>query len=191
MVPEPIAVTLAVAGVLDRLGVPYFIGGSLATAVHGVARATLDADIIADLKTDQVDRFVQDLGATFYADADAIRDAVHRQASFNVIHLKTMFKVDVFVRSRAPFDQAQFRRRMIAELAEEPGHSAYVASPEDNMLAKLLWYRSGGEVSDRQWRDVVTVIGVYGDRLDLPYLRQWAARLGVADLLERALGSAG
>ena len=190
MVPEPIAVTVSVAEVLDRLGVPYFIGGSLATAVHGVARATLDADIIADLKPDQVDRFVQDLGNVFYADTDAIRDAVHRQASFNVIHLKTMFKVDVFVRSRAPFDQAQFRRRMIAELAEEPGHSAYVASPEDNMLAKLLWYRTGGEVSDRQWRDVVTVIGVYGDRLDLPYLRQWAARLGVADLLEKALGSA-
>ena len=190
MVPEPIAVTVSVAEVLDRLGVPYFIGGSLATAVHGVARATLDADIIADLKPDQVDRFVQDLGAAFYSDTDAIRDAVHRQASFNVIHLKTMFKVDVFVRSRAPFDQAQFRRRMIAELAEEPGHSAYVASPEDNMLAKLLWYRTGGEVSDRQWRDVVTVIGVYGDRLDLPYLRQWAARLGVADLLEMALGSA-
>ena len=189
MVPEPIAVTVSVAEVLDRLGVPYFIGGSLATAVHGVARATLDADIIADLKPDQVDRFVQDLGAAFYSDTDAIRDAVHRQASFNVIHLKTMFKVDVFVRSRAPFDQAQFRRRMIAELAEEPGHSAYVASPEDNMLAKLLWYRTGGEVSDRQWRDVVTVIGVYGDRLDLPYLRQWAARLGVADLLEKALGS--
>ena len=189
MVPEPIAVTVSVAEVLDRLGVPYFIGGSLATAVHGVARATLDADIIADLKPDQVDRFVQDLGAAFYSDTDAIRDAVHRQASFNVIHLKTMFKVDVFVRSRAPFDQAQFRRRMIAELAEEPGHCAYVASPEDNMLAKLLWYRTGGEVSDRQWRDVVTVIGVYGDRLDLPYLRQWAARLGVADLLEKALGS--
>ena len=189
MVPEPIAVTVSVAEVLDRLGVPYFIGGSLATAVHGVARATLDADIIADLKPDQDDRFVQDLGAAFYSDTDAIRDAVHRQASFNVIHLKTMFKVDVFVRSRAPFDQAQFRRRMIAELAEEPGHSAYVASPEDNMLAKLLWYRTGGEVSDRQWRDVVTVIGVYGDRLDLPYLRQWAARLGVADLLEKALGS--
>ncbi len=190
MVPEPVAVTLSVAGVLDRLGVPYFIGGSLATAVHGVARATLDADIIADLKPDQVDRFVQDLGNAFYADADAIREAVHRQASFNVIHLKTMFKVDVFVRSRAPFDQEQFRRRMVAELAEEPGHSAYVASPEDNMLAKLLWYRTGGEVSDRQWRDVVMVIGVYGDRLDLPYLRQWAARLGVADLLEKALGSA-
>ena len=191
MVPEPIAVTLLVAEVLDRLGVPYFIGGSLATAVHGVARATLDADIVADLKADQVDRFVQDLGNAFYADTDAIRDAVHRQASFNVIHLKKMFKVDLFVRSRAPFDQAQFRRRMIAELAEEPGHSAYVASPEDNMLAKLLWYRNGGEVSDRQWRDVVTVIGVYGDRLDLPYLRHWAARLGVADLLEKALGSAG
>lgn len=102
MVPEPIAVTLAVAGVLDRLGVPYFIGGSLATAVHGVwQHATLDADIIADLKPDQVDRFVQDLGNVFYADTDAIRDAVHRQASFNVIHLKTMFKVDLFVRSPA------------------------------------------------------------------------------------------
>jgi hypothetical protein len=190
MVPEPVAVTLLVANALERLGAPYFIGGSLATAVHGVARATLDADIIADMKPGQVDHFVRDLGDAFYADAEVIRDAVHRQASFNVIHLKTMFKVDVFVRSRAPFDQAQFRRRMVTELAEEPGHSAYVASPEDNILAKLLWYQAGGEVSDRQWRDVVTVIGVYGERLDLSYLRQWAARLRIANLLERAIGTA-
>lgn len=189
MVPEPVAVTLLVANALEKLGVPYFIGGSLATAVHGVARATLDADIIADMKPDQVDHFVRALGNAFYADAEVVRDAVHLQTSFNVIHLRTMFKVDVFVRSRAPFDQAQFRRRMVAELAEEPGHSAYVASPEDNILAKLLWYQAGGEVSDRQWRDVVTVIGVYDERLDLPYLRQWADRLGIANLLERAIGA--
>jgi hypothetical protein len=187
MLPEPITVTLRVANVLQSLGIPYFIGGSMATAVHGMARATLDADIIADMKPHQVERFTQALGGDFFADSEAIGEAVRVQGTFNVIHLATMFKVDIFVRGAQPFDQAQFRRRMLAELGSEPGHQAYVASPEDNILAKLVWYRLGGEVSDRQWRDIVTVIRIHGARLDAAYLRIWSERLNVTDLLETAL----
>ena len=189
MLPEPIAVTLLVVNVLDDLGVPYFIDGSLATAVHGVARATMDVDIVADLRTEQAKPLVQALGDAFYADEGMIQAAIRHQSSFNVIHRETMFKVDIFVRGQRPFDQAQFRRRTLYILAQEPERTAYFASPEDNILAKLVWYRQGGEVSDRQWRDVMNVIRVQGARLDLTYLRQWAVRLGVADLLERALHS--
>lgn len=187
MLPEPIQVTLLVTDILEGLGVPYFIGGSLATAVHGVARATMDVDIVVDLRPEHVDRLVAGLGDAFYVDDEVVRDAIRRQRSFNAIHLATMFKVDVFVRSGQPFDRSQYERRVLASLTEEPGHNAYVASPEDNVLAKLNWYRMGGEVSDRQWRDITTVIAVQGDRLDLAYLHLWAGRLDVADLLERAL----
>jgi hypothetical protein len=191
MLSEPIAVTLSVIEALDTLGVPYLIGGSLASAVHGVARATADTDLVADLRPEHARPLAQALNDAFYVDAESIQDAIRRRSSFNVIHLNTMFKVDVFVRKQRPFDQAQFERRVAQVVATDPERTAYVASPEDTVLAKLEWFRLGGEVSDRQWRDVLGVLKVQGERLDLVYLRRWAAALRIADLLEQALAQTG
>ena len=189
MLTEPLEVTLLVVAALNTTEIPYFVGGSMATAFHGIARSTMDVDIVADMREDQTEPFVEALGTAFYADAAMMQDAIRRQSSFNVIHLKTMFKVDIFVRKRRAFDQAQFARRVLRPFSESPLQSAYVASPEDNILAKLEWYRLGGEVSDRQWQDIVNVVDIQGDRLDRGYLRRWAGELGVSDLLERALQS--
>ncbi|HUX76945.1 MAG TPA: hypothetical protein VMY40_09940 [Anaerolineae bacterium] len=191
MLSEPIAVTLLVIEALDTLGVPYLIGGSLASAVHGVARATADTDLVADLRPEHARPLAQALNDAFYVDAESIQDAIRRRSSFNVIHLDTMFKVDVFVRKQRPFDQAQFERRVAQVVATDPERTAHVASPEDTVLAKLEWFRLGGEVSDRQWRDVLGVLKVQGERLDLVYLRRWAAALRIADLLEQALAQTG
>jgi hypothetical protein len=161
---EPVRVTLLVVDALESLGVRCFIDGSLASSVHGVVRTTMDVDLVADLSTKHVEPLVRRLGDAFYADDAIIRDAIRHDDSSSVIHLGTMFKVDVFVRSRRPFDRVQFERRVLQTLAGEPERAVYVASAEDTILAKLEWYRMGGEISDRQWTDVRGVLKVQGAR---------------------------
>ncbi|MHB9023658.1 MAG: hypothetical protein ACYC7E_05705 [Armatimonadota bacterium] len=180
-------VILQVVQVLERLDVPYLIGGSIASMMYGVVRTTLDADIIADLRDDQVEPFVTALADEFYVDAGSIHDAIQRRRCFNIIHLATMFKIDIFIPDWDDYLREEFRRRERLALASLPEQMVHVASIEDTILTKLVWYRLGGHVSERQWRDACEVIKIHRDRLDLPYLNHWAAVLQVQELLRQAL----
>ena len=191
MLPEAVGVMMLVVEAFDRLHIPYLIAGSMASALHGVTRSTIDADMVAEIEPEHAQALAEMLKDDFYADEGMILDAVVHRSSFNLIHLKTMFKVDIFVRKERPFDQAQFQRREEQVFSIEPDQKAFVATAEDIILAKLEWYRLGGEVSDRQWRDVLGVFKVQVGRLDLDYLQKWAAELNVADLLQKALSESG
>jgi hypothetical protein len=175
---------------LEELGVPYHIGGSVASSIYGILRATIDADLIADLRLEHIRPLVIRLQTNYYIDEDMIRDAIRRRSSFNVIHLDTMLKVDVYIPKSRSFDQEELRR-VQQEVLLEGTRPFNVASPEGTILNKLEWYRMGGEVSNRQWNDILGVFKVQGTHLDMAYLQRWAANLKVTDLLERALVDAG
>jgi len=188
---EQTQVNLLVVRAFDALRIPYYLGGSMASSVHGIYRATADADFVAAVRPQHAEPLVGLLHPAFYADLGAIQAAAASHRSFNVIHLETMLKVDVFVAKTDPFHLMQMRRRSLVATGPDGQAHIYVASPEDTVLAKLDWYRQGGGVSDRQWNDVLGVLKVQGPALDRAYLDEWARKLGLADLLQRAMDEAG
>lgn len=175
-----------VADALEALGVAYRVGGSVASSALGVGRTTLDVDIVADLPGRHAAVFVALLGDAYYADEDMIRDAIRRRGSFNVIHIPTMMKVDVFVLKQRPFDLAAFARVTRSTLDEHDARVFPLTTAEDVILHKLEWFRLGDGVSERQWEDVLGVVRIQRDALDRAYLERWARELGIDDLLERA-----
>jgi hypothetical protein len=182
-----LAALLPVAEALEAAGVPYYVGGSVASSAHGVPRTSIDADVIADLQAAHVGPFVARLQGAFYLDEDRVRAAVEARRSFNLIHLDTMFKVDVFVTRRRSYDLEALRRARPISLAGAGVTRPFpVASAEDTVLAKIEWFRAGGETSERQWSDIVGVLKAMGGQADVAYLRKWAAALDVRDVLDRA-----
>lgn len=181
---------LEVAGTLDRLGIEYLLGGSLASSVLGEPRSTVDIDLAVHLREARLRDFVRELEPAFFVDDEAAREAVRRRASFNILHRETMLKVDVFVLGDDAFDREQMRRRVFVSASPDSDRNIAVSSAEDLVLRKLAWYRAGDGVSDRQWRDVLGILKVQRGRMDLAYLRSWGARLGLQDLVERATSEA-
>lgn len=180
-----------VVDAFDSLGIAYHVGGSVASSVYGAARATLDVDVVARLQASHVQPLVRALDGAYYIDEDAVREAIRGRRSFNAIHLTTMIKIDVFVAGDEPFDAEEFARIRLDSLDGEPDTRAfYLKSPEDIVLRKLQWYVATAGVSERQWRDILGVLSVQAKTLDWRYLRHWATRLELADLLEHALADA-
>ena len=139
----------------NEMGIRYFAGGSVASSIHGIARYTQDLDIVADLKPDQIDELASRLVPEFYADAGQMRDSIRDGRSFNLIHVASGFKIDVFPFGRNQFHEREWSRSGVTAWYIDPTTALeiQVASPEDTILNKLAWYRSGGQTSDSQWSD--------------------------------------
>ena len=167
---DSLRVTLLITDLLEKMGIIYAVGGSLASSVHGVMRSTLDVDIIADLRYEHIQPFVAALESDFYTDDEMIRSAIENDSSFNLIHYETAFKVDIFIPKNRAFDKSQLERRAAKAITADSTYNIYVTSAEDILLLKLERFRLGGEVSDRQWQDCLGVAKMQTSQLDLEYL---------------------
>lgn len=192
MVAEPALIVARLARVFQTIGIRYVIGGSFASSIYGVPRATQDVDIVADLHAEHAEGLASALAPEFHVDAAVMRDAIRDGSSFNILHEPTMFKADIFISPYDDWSRERLARACTEQFETEEGPVAVrFSSPEDTLLHKLMWYRLGNEVSDRQWTDAVGLLRIQGDHLDGAYLERWAPVLGVSDLLERARESAG
>jgi len=158
--------------------------------MHGMYRSTADIDIVADVHSDQVIPLLAALHQNFYVDEHAVREAIDRRQSFNAIHFDSVLKVDIFIPKSDEFSRKQIERRELKKLAPDVEQMVYVATAEDTVLAKLRGYESGGRVSTTQWNDVLGIIGGSPSKLDLAYLHEWAQKLDITELLDRAFREA-
>jgi hypothetical protein len=188
---EDVQVLRHVVGVLDALGIPYALGGSMASSIYGVMRTTQDADLTVEPFPGREQALAESFDEKYYVSVPAIREAVRNRTSFNIIDTSIGFKVDLFVRKDRPFEVSAMSRRVAITLPDRPEQPLYVLSPEDVILFKLEWYRLGGEVSERQWLDVQNVLKAQAERLDRDHLSHWAAELRLDDLLAHACKDAG
>ncbi len=189
--PLELAVLKGFADILEGLGIVYAIGGSIASSAYGRVRFTEDADVMVEHFGNKAEQFVGLLKGSYYVSEQAIQQALLQRCSFNIIHIKSAFKIDVFVCKDDVFDRQMMVRRQMLKLSDSLDKLFALVSPEDIILLKLEWYKEGGCTSQRQWDDIAGVLEVQRDKLDFEYVKKWSAVLGINELLEKAMSESG
>ena len=174
-----------------RLGVRYFVGGSVASSFHGAIRSTMDVDVVSELPVTLAEAFATSFSTDYYLSEEAIRHAIQRKSCFNLIHLPTAYKVDVFVSRGRLFDERAMDRAVVHTIGSGQGVAVPIATAEDSIVSKLEWFRLTDETSERQWDDVRRLVELLGDTLDADYMREMADSIGVRDLVETLLSGPG
>lgn len=162
----------------ERADIEYMLTGSMAMNYYAEPRMTRDIDIVVALGAGDAPRLRALFEPDYYVPDDLER-ALAAEGMFNLVHLESVVKVDIIVRKRAPYRQAEFARRVSIDL---PGFRAWIVSKEDLILSKLVWARDSH--SEMQLRDVHNLLATGAD---IDYLRRWARELGVTDKLEEVL----
>jgi hypothetical protein len=184
---DPLQVVQKATAIFEKIGVDYCVGGSVASSLYGVPRATQDVDIVADLTERNLKIALPLLSEGFFVDEEMAKNAVKSGSSFNIIDREFIYKIDIFVQGSDDLSRQEMLRRKKFRLADSDGQSMYLCSPEDIIAHKLFWYKLGNEVSERQWNDAKNVVNVQRQQLDFDYLKKMCTDRGVSDLLERLL----
>ena len=194
MLQDPIKLAALIGQIFDRLAIPYFVSGGLASSILGETRTTIDANI-AILMSDKrlIPQLIEIMQTDFYISEIAVEDALNdRTSSFNLIHLQSALKADIYpIRDNDLFRQSAITRRQKINLADSPELSFNICTAEDIVLQKLIWYQTTGQISQKQWRDILGVLKLQGERLDFQYMRYWSEALRIVQLLENAYNESG
>lgn len=185
---DPLTLATGIAAILDRLGIRYVIGGSVASSIWGEPRATIDLDLMIEADEPSAASLAKAMREEYYVDEDSAVAAIREQSSFNAIHYETSMKIDFFIAEEGELSRSQLSRRRAIEIG---GVSLFFYAPEDLLVRKLMWFRMGGEQSERQWRDIVGILRVSSELIDREYLMRSATQAGVADLLTQAVNDIG
>ncbi|MCL1467790.1 hypothetical protein [Argonema galeatum] len=192
MIEDPIWLAHLLAVILNSLNIPYYVGGSVASSLQGEVRYTEDLDLVVNIQPTQIQPLIDAMAGQFYISEVAVEDAMSgRTLSFNVIHLTTTEKADIFVMRDDEFSRSKMARRQLHIPDGDIDKCFYVCTPEDTVLQKLVWFRMTARESQKQWRDILGVLKLQGERLDFEYLNQWAQALQLTELLAQALREAG
>ena len=168
----------------EASGAEYLLVGSVASAVYGEPRLTLDIDVVADLTEERIAHFLSFFPAPgFYVSREAVLSAIRERRQFNILHPASGLKIDVIVRKQDDFDRSRFSRRRPVRIF--PDRAADIASPEDVIIKKMEYFREGG--SEKHLRDITGILKVSGSDLDLAYVGRWAALKGVSDVWKAVL----
>ncbi|MFM6455408.1 MAG: hypothetical protein ACKPH7_26795 [Planktothrix sp.] len=189
-IEEPWELASRMATLFETLKIPYLVGGSVASSLLGESRSTQDLDLVISISLSTAQQLIRVMEQEFYISESAVVEAVTEKRSFNVIHLTSLEKIDIFVIGDDAFSRSKMNRRQLYKI-DESEKGIYIYSAEDIILQKLYWYLLSATESQKQWRDVLGVLKVQGERLDFNYLNQWAEILQVQSLLKLALQQAG
>ena len=175
-----------VISAFEELSIDYFITGSIASGVRGEFRATNDIDILAAIEPEDTDKFVDLVEQDFYADRISIANAIASRRSFNIVHKESIIKVDIFTKID-DLQTEQLKRATSVEM-QDINKLVKIATAEDVIISKLVWFEKGGRSSERQWRDMLGVVSVSGTSLDTEYILFWSEKLNIRDLAKEVLG---
>jgi len=189
--PNELAILRDFTDILEQLDIAYAIGGSMASSIYGNIRFTQGTDVTVEPFESRAQQLFEMLRQEYYISKEGVFQALKNQSCFNIIHLTSAYKIDVFIRKNNAFEKQLIKRRRQLKLSEQEQKLFSVVSPEDIILLKLQWYQQGGCSSELQWNDVLGVLTIQKDRLDFEYLSTWADKLSIRQLLESARRDAG
>ena len=173
---EELEVLKTVTKHLNDNNIGYMISGSIATNFYSLPRMTRDIDIIIKLKSGDVQKIVDLFKNDFYTDRQMIQTAIGNKSSFNIIHNKTLVKVDFIIKKDGDYRDLEFERRKEVEVA---GNRMNIVSAEDLVISKLFWAKDSR--SQIQLEDVRNILEDVKN-IDKDYIKKWIKSLDIEEI---------